>query len=619
MDIYPFQISDPATGEYFIGRKSYLNKLKSLILSPQCPAVSVYGLARIGKSSIVCELERLIAEENKAGCFFITVTVSRCESYFKLWRSVLNSMKRIFKRNKLAAEDFLEELQELEPEDIDTALELVELGLEVAQDNDIQFVFVFEEFDAAKKLFEGKPSRFQHLRELKGAKNRLPIIFVSRESINNIEVVACGTSLLYLSLQPINIKPFDELDLVEFHTRLAGFGIELSQEAKDRLHYYAGAFPFFLTNIANVLVEQKINDKAIDVNNAFKECELLFHGVYASVLNHLQAEGLQEPFVQVFLGPQYDLREKELDDMRARGYIVTEENEQNKITSCATLSDWFVDYLHKDKSIGSNSAWLILSDAELILRRLIRYAYDQKYKDKGFFVMLLEVNENKWIPLKKIGFGTDEKGRSFLSFMNNNIKENHDADILKAAAIKDLMNILEYYWSVGFSFKQYFANEAFEVWKHKLSLLDRARIPFAHNNYEFLKSTDIQGIQVYANEIKEINERFKFPETGPVSPEAYVYEQGILKINCEGIASEPLNWRGAEGELLVKDTITIMSSINRFDKNGIYGIIKGQECFCHKKYLQENIAGYLGQELEVKVLSFNEQYGRYIVIPVEGQ
>lgn len=619
MDIYPFQISDPAVGDTFVGRKAYIKRLKSLLLSPQCPAVSIYGLARIGKSSIVRELERQITEERPGEFFFIKATVSKFETYFKMWRSILNDMKRVFKRNGFDAEDFLEELKELEAEDVDTALELLELGLETAQDNDFEFILVFEEFDAAKTLFEGKSSRFQHLRETKGAQNKLPMLFVSRESVNNIEVVACGTSLLYLSLQPVNIRPFDDQDMQEFYARLEKFALVLNDEERTRLQYYAGCFPFFLANVGNRLVEQKQDGKPVDVNTAFKECELLFQGVYESVLNHLKNEKLYEPFLQVFVGPKYDLKEKDLDEMRARGYLLTDEDENNRIVSCYTLSQWFRDYLLKDKTLGNNSTWLLLSDAELILRKIIRFVYDAKYKEKGFYVMLADVVSNDWISLKKIGFGTDERGNVYFSFMNANIKENNDADILKAASIKDLLNIFEYYWTTGFNFKQYFANDDFEIWRRKLILLDRARIPFAHNNFEFLKTSDIQGVQVYANEIKEINERFHFPETGPIRPDAYIFERGVLTINAGGLPqAESAVWDEKEVPI-PKDSIQLMEQINSCDKNGIYGRIKGRECFCHKKYLKGNLATYLNGQIEVRVLSFNNQYGRFMVAPVEPE
>lgn len=618
MEGIPFNLTSAATGEYFIGRKEYMDQLLTLVTDPQCPGLSIFGLARIGKSSIVEELEqRLLVRDNPMKV--LRMSLAEQTSYFGFLKYVLHMMKKEFKkafgRDWLQQQDWYGDLEDLE-DNIEEAQYLVKDGLELAKQKGLKFLLVVDEFDAAKEIFKGVPARFQFLRDLKGSRNKLPVIFISRESVENIEEIACGCSLLSASLKPIKMKPFNAEDMEEYYQRLSQAGVNLKEAELAQLKYYCGQFPFFLCHVGYELVRQA-EKGSVKVYEAFKNCESSFHKIYDSVLGHLKNEGLYVSFIQTFIGPKYNLQEVDWEKLRARGYIVTEEDD-GKITSCKTICQHFVDYIRQTEPPLKSEAWDKLSEAERALRKLVRYGYEQHYPENGYGKLLADVLDKELIPFKKIGYGTDSLGNTCYSFVANNIRLFNDADILKATAIHDLAKVLHYSWADTCRYKQYFYNDNYEVWNPKFSLLDKARIPFAHNNFEFLKSSDLNGVDRYAQEIIEIVDNLEgVADYGPIDCKLYPIRNGKYILvgvgNTVPMAQTSVKPATADLELGQAYTMRCTNANPKF----IEGEIQGNKCRCYADRLREKPDFYLEKEIKVKINRYHTAYDCYLVQVME--
>lgn len=618
MQEIPFELTNPATGKYFIGRKEYMNQLLSLVTDPQCPGISIFGLARIGKSSIAEELEqRLQAIANPMKV--LRLSLANQTSYFGFLKCVLRMMKAEFKaafgKAWLQEQDWYEELGDLE-DDIDDAQYLLKDGLELAKEQGLKFLLVVDEFDAAKEIFKGVAARFQFLRDLKGSRNNLPVIFISRESVENIEEIACGCSLLSASLKPIKMTPFNAEDMEEYYQRLSQAGVNLNEAERVQLKYYCGEFPFFLCHIGYELARQA-EQGALDINEVFKKCESSFHKIYTSVLGHLKNEGLYTYFIQTFIGPKYDLKQVDWEKLRARGYIVTEEKD-GKIVSCKTICQHFVDFISQTEPPLKSEAWDNLSVAERSLRKLVRFGYEQQYPQNGYGKLLADVLDNNLIPFKKIGYGTDCFGNSCYSFVTNNIRLFDDADILKATAIHDLANVIHHSWSDTCRYKQYFNNDSYEEWNPKFSLLDKARIPFAHNNFEFLKSSDLNGVQQYATEIIEIVEKLGADEDyGPIDCRLYPIQNGKYLLVGVGNTA-PVAQSSAKSATDALETGKVYRMCcTKCNSKFIEGEIQGKKCRCYANHLDEDPRVYRDEDISVMINRYIKAGDYYLVQVIE--
>ena len=79
----PFIDGSPATGRKFIGRKEYLKVLTDFIKYEDKGCMSVCGLPRIGKTSIV---QKALKPKSKK-ILSVFVDLSNMTSFFDLWKT----------------------------------------------------------------------------------------------------------------------------------------------------------------------------------------------------------------------------------------------------------------------------------------------------------------------------------------------------------------------------------------------------------------------------------------------------------------------------------------------------------------------------------------------------
>jgi len=157
---------------------------------------SLVGLPRVGKTSMIYKL----FDKHTDDIVIRLVLSSIAQNNIKLlFDKIIRNIKRILNKDNLLDEDITEilfEYQEcdFETEGVEVFLELIEI---VAENTKKKIIIIFDEFDAAIKLFKNNTHYFQIIREMAIQPNYNTIfIFISRRLVEDIDLKMDGVSNL---------------------------------------------------------------------------------------------------------------------------------------------------------------------------------------------------------------------------------------------------------------------------------------------------------------------------------------------------------------------------------------------------------------------------------------
>lgn len=342
-----FQAGAPVEGQDFIGRSAEIARVISAMQSGN--NISIYGMARVGKSSIVKEIIRRAKSSNlfqKVPLFF----------EYRLTQDK-NIRFHFFEDLKDFILDKTEEYGEEENSDIQSLKRLisrVEKGLENKEVNHERYIrmcdklttlydndlwIIIDEMDYANSAFG---DYIQKIREIVNSSDRVHIINISRHSLSSIfPINGNGSNYPGIVSQNIPIVGFSEEDMASFkETFAAAIGNETAEAIWDSMIQYAGNIPYFLALLANGIMENKDVSLADIAENPY--------GKYMETLNQwyqaLYSDNMLENAMKYIANPQ----QAEAKNLRVFGIVQGE----------TFAVPWFAEYIQKQNTAEQTSGLL---------------------------------------------------------------------------------------------------------------------------------------------------------------------------------------------------------------------------------------------------------------------
>jgi len=496
----PFIVGSPATGKKFIGRKEYLDTLAYFIKYQDKGCMSVCGLPRIGKTSIV----RKILDKKSKKIVSVFVNMSTMTSFFDLWNKIIvdlfNQLDKLgisfaFTENKENIEDScrnksFEALREY----------LTDFFRELTKE-EYKYIIAIDEFDYVRSgIFGDKYQCGLYLNFLRDVFSQIPdirlsLIVISRRDIASLEGrIADGSTFHGVFGDYINVYGFNDNDYKKYLKILERNKVTLTSKICNDVEIYGGRSPYLLAQIGNYLCE---NAGAQDDIKEFTRNQAIIK-YYNDLINILKDENYYDTMIKIFIGPQYNLTPEEVKTLENMGYIHYDENKKKR----RSLSKDFTHYLHELMWLDDNIViWPKMNELEKRLREIIEKVlvnkYGNNYENDIRQIYTAKYNNNfdyrKFINLNKADIyisklKTDFPGKTY--------------KILKVISIWEYKNLINYFWQDGMSdcFLKIEKDELFE----KLDFLQRARGPLAHSNPEYLSSEEIHYANLYCDEILSI-------------------------------------------------------------------------------------------------------------------
>ncbi len=483
----PFLVGGEVCDERFIGRKEPLRHLRALMQDNQkCSSVSLCGLPRIGKSSLVFQAfaDRELLSSRRI--LFVRVSLGDYHDYSEFWTDVLCQLSEELTR--CGVEHPLLRAK-LTPFLEGKAVPYIALRSAVTtifrtlSTLEYKTILCIDEFDAAPHVFGNDPAYYQLLRTTAtSGETNLAAVLVSRRSLSFIESHAYGGSTLSDAFSKMYLRGFNAEDLAEYGARLAAAGAVLSASERERVEYYGGCSPFLLSALGALLCE----NPETPVDTLYLSHCQQFLDYYENLDRLLREEGNFDAMVKVFVGPRYDLKDYDVQNLFAMGYLDSMEPPRS---IC----------LHYEEFLRTEAVdvdvWHALSETERLLRVVVEREMERLY-GRGWEQELRARHGNSWfLDFEKADTYRENNRRRF----GHRIEGNES--LLNVVSIGELNNIIRFYWAECFS--KYFGGGTKESWCSRINHLAVARCPLAHSTPEYLTDEDIAAAEQYCREISE--------------------------------------------------------------------------------------------------------------------
>ena len=496
----PFSVTKKAIGDGFVGREDKLEEYRKKLFVSKHGSISVCGLPRVGKSSLVYNL--LHGEEKTAEKKIIFADLDnfgRCQSFYHMWRLIVRKLRIQLEDIVLSGNEIAQALQRVE--DVGDDFEKIEWALEdlfrSLSRQGIHTIIYLDEFDYVSKVFhrtedEDASCYFQQLRGLLTDPDyKISFIIVSRRSLSFLETRCQGGSAFHLTFDNQQLVGFNKNEMHQFRDRIAQYGVHLTDEEWKRLIEYTGCSPYLMSMAANDLVVLQEQSSFQDILDA---CVPRFDVYFRELVSLLEDENYMQRMIQIFVGPKYDVSAAHVRELESRGYITTDG------TQLRTISPAFEQYL-KDLVFltGNNKVWPLLNDAERYLRTIIKSRMTDKFGSEWESKIEAEYQARVALDPKRyryfVHFG---KARKFIADTKRKYGSTIQIDLLNVISIGELAQILKHYWA---DFRSVFGGDAYSDWEPKFSMLGLARAPLAHANPQYLTPAQVEETNAYCKMI----------------------------------------------------------------------------------------------------------------------
>jgi len=501
----PFCVGNKATGDGFVGREAKLEEFRRKLFVAKKGSISICGLPRIGKSSLVYKLLHdsgdllekriIVAEADNLGRF---------RSFFAMWRWLASGIMNQLKKAGFLDENLTEIIGNVNNanDDYERLSFALETLFETLNEAGIKTIIYIDEFDMVGRVFKSDDADdtyyyFQFLRNLiTDPRYNVSFIIVSRRSLEHLEERCCGGSVFHLAFDKQQLVGFSDDELASFRDVMSKYGIDLAEEQWEKLREMAGRSPYLLSIAANDLIIKK---DMMSVEEILQECSQRYYDYFKELISLLQDEGYMNRMIQLFIGPKYDLLPQHVKELENRGYISVRDGWYE------TISKSFERYmLNLTKLDSSLDIWPLLTDAEKRLRLIVESRMRQEYGENWEIQIRDEYEQRCQQDPQKYGYFVDfRKVDSYRSSSSRYVGASN-ASFLNFIGISELSNIMGFYW--GRMFADVFGNTQFTEWKYKFYQMARARDPLAHSNPEFLTPAEIEQTNLYCRELLRVTE-----------------------------------------------------------------------------------------------------------------
>jgi hypothetical protein len=490
--------------ERFIGRKKEIEDIQNRLLGPSFGNISIVGLPRVGKSSLVWNavfLNKISLIQNQ----IIPVWISFGE-YVNIYETLDEIIFEI--GDVLSASNIINELQEIANK-IATSASTVEKRrfikryFKFLKQKGYRIIVALDEFDNAKNILSLQD--FQFLRELSySIETKIAIITISRKSIQELEPENGALSNFYQIFTDLRLKLYSESDIDLYWKRIESLGNNISVDYKLMSNEYCGRHPYLL-DVLNHQVFNQITQTEIDLKDTFlkiiEDLRLKLFNEFEAILKLMTFEGLGDKLMQMIVGPVYDINQRDSEKLLKYDLVNTNDNEH-----FSSFSNFFNDYLLL--KANSIDVWPLWSEVERELRNLIKRELYETFGDNweigyrnsfGKDVESITGEKNRKVEVldgspNSLGL-TKEKERSKNLF--GDLASGHLIDYTLPR------NMFESFISKNWPWYVKTLGKDKTYWRPIFEHLGKIRNPLAHNNPNFLSDSDKNLAEGYCKMLLE--------------------------------------------------------------------------------------------------------------------
>lgn len=487
-----FKIGPQVTGESFIGRKELLSYFKKLFLDGNSRvAKSIIGITRIGKSSLISNVFKDVPDT----VLFIDENVKNHSTYIDLWQSIC-----------IKIEDFIENKEDLSyiNKYLTKIIEEDEIAwsrfsnyirniFEYLSDMDIKTILVLDEFDHAQSIF--KESRhFELFRTIfSEAKYNVFAITISRRNLYIIEGTTYQSSTFHGVLESIYLKGFNDDDMKDYFDIFSKYNINLKDDDKNKIIYYAGNSPYLLSILGYYIVETYKENTDINIDEIFKNKCKAINDYYRDCIKHLERDDNLKRIIPFIIGPNVGVTSYDKEELINLGYL---QEYNGKLIS---ISEYFSIFL--SSSSLNMSIWDNIISLEKRIKGLLDIEFNNIKKKYG-------VNTNDVMKAQRYILlntpGVHERTIKSLDhyIYDNKSKFNTNSTYFDVMSLEYCFKIVHFCWIN--IFENYFNHDKYSDWEIKFNKCFRARNPVAHGHEEYLTDSEKIDIDRYCCEIFDL-------------------------------------------------------------------------------------------------------------------
>jgi hypothetical protein len=375
--------SSIASNTFFIGRQRAIEAIENRLFSSRDPgAIAIIGAPQMGKKSLIYHItlshkDRLVEagflpifmnlrSYNDAGNFFLSL-IFFCLEELEQRDKITDTIKR--EADRIRQTGFSWDATYLHMQRFFTAVR--QTGLRI--------LFILDEFDHARTLFQEHPMGFYWIREFTyWPEWRVSFIILAQNTLDCIAPRISYISEFAATFASYYLSPFEEQDLQAYFERLASADITITPALKARIHFYCGSHPYLLVSLGYVLVKQMQEEHSCDVDAAAQSIEQCFLDYARTISEFLNQIELLEKFTQILLGPVIDVEPSDISKLLAYGLILQNRRQSNET---APLYLPFSEYMLSSiiPVIKQSELWSLLCTLEQALDLLLATRFQSFY------------------------------------------------------------------------------------------------------------------------------------------------------------------------------------------------------------------------------------------------
>ena len=491
------------TDDRFIGRAKETDAIRNRVLGSSYGNISIVGLPRIGKSSLVwnaifLDKKKLLSENS----ILIWISFGEYCNLQEVFDDVIYEIEESLGSHELAPE-----LKKIESKIIGGESNLekrryLKRYFKLLKQNGLKIILALDEFDNAESILNLQD--FQFLRELSyNVETKVCLITISRKSIQELEPENGALSNFYQIFTDLRLKMFSNKDIELYWLRVVKFGLSISIEYQESIQEYCGYHPYLL-DVVNHEVFNNISQFDLNLDETFLQIvdnlRLKLFNEFEAILRLMHYEGLGDKLMQMIVGPVYDINQRDVEKLLKYDIVQKMDESEHYLG----FSKFFNDYLILKSS--SVDIWPLWSQVEKEMRNLIKTELCELYgenwevgfrnkfgKDRilsdGSKERKLEVLDGGEYSLGLIG----EKNRAIKQF--GDLASTNLIDYSLPRHMFDDFMCKNWSW-----YENIFGGQKSD-WKSVFTLLGKIRNPLAHNNPEFLSDSDKNIAEGYCKKI----------------------------------------------------------------------------------------------------------------------
>lgn len=505
----PFaHVGNIVSGLDFIGRHNDLEAIKGRVIPPLSEGGSmvIVGIRRIGKSSLayqsLIEQKQALLQRKLLPIWIYLPDYQQPEIFFRdlvvLCKKELEDFEWDNDTIRAAANKALKKNLAWTEH-----IKRVKRFFSKVHESGIGVIFILDEFDHARTLFNNALSYIHAIRDLSIYPDyRVRWVVISRRPIDNIESKTPISTLSGIFIDRC-LGMWNEEDLQAFFQRFTEVSLDIIPAHKKIIDRCCGRHPYLLEMLGYHLVEMYGDQKGeIDVTVAFQQAEQKFIRYYDNIVDLLN-EGDDKKYdklLQILFGPIYGIEQTDVDDMIAYGLIKPNPewgpDQDNGTAAYMAFSHHFQDYLRP--KVRWVNLWPLLGETEQAVRRVIHLVLAKKYSQDEYderCLTKMEADHSKLKDLFDLCRERQKKEKGGLI---------PSQDLLDYTYPRDLFSLIFAEWNL---FQPIFGKQKQKdrkYWNDCAELLTKIRNPLAHHRLNSIPTFLYPEAKRYCEEILAI-------------------------------------------------------------------------------------------------------------------